>query len=71
MDLSNLKSLCWNVNSLRKRVTDLHSYILSHDLDVIALQEVDVNGIGLQFTGYQRFELLADPQSNMRFNHLC
>ena len=35
-----LRLLTWNVNGLHARLTDLHSYIITHRPDIIALQEV-------------------------------
>ena len=32
--------LTWNVNGLRTRFPDLHSYVITHRPDIIALQEV-------------------------------
>ena len=66
MEGSCLRVLSWNVNSLQKRSTDVHAYVLSHDIDVITLQEVGVNGIGFQLTGYQSFELQANINNNTR-----
>ena len=66
MDLSNLKCLSWNINSLHKRATDIHAHVLSHSYDVVALQEVGVNGSGFQLPGYQSFELPAILENNSR-----
>ena len=66
MDLSNLKILSWNVNSLRKRATDIHAHVLTHKYDVVTLQEVGVNGSGFQLPGYQSFELPANLENNTR-----
>ena len=66
MDLSNLKFLSWNVNSLRKRATDIHAHVLTHKYDVVTLQEVGVNGSGFQLPGYQSFELPANLENNTR-----
>lgn len=35
-----LRLLTWNVSGLHARFTDLHSYVLTHRSDFIALQEV-------------------------------
>ena len=35
-----LRLLTWNVNGLHARLTDLHSYVITHRPDIIALQEV-------------------------------
>ena len=56
----------WNINSLQKRITDLHAYVHSSNVDVIALQEVGTNGTSLQLRGYQCFELPADITENCR-----
>ncbi len=40
MDSSPYRSLTWNVNGLRTRVTDIHSYVISQKPDIIVLQEV-------------------------------
>ena len=62
----NIKIISWNVNSLHKRATDLHAYVLSNDIDIIALQEVGIKAQNHSLKGYQRFELAADLGSNTR-----
>ena len=66
MELSNLKLLSWNINSLHKRATDIHAHALSHNYDVVTLQEVGINGSGFQLPGYQSFELPANLENNTR-----
>lgn len=39
MDNKIYRLLTWNVNGLRTRHTDLHSYVLLHKPDIISLQE--------------------------------
>ncbi len=34
------RTFTWNVNGLRTRFTDLHSYVISQKPDIIVLQEV-------------------------------
>ena len=62
----NLCVVSWNINSLQKRITDLHAYVHSSNVDVMALQEVGTNGTTLQLRGYQCFELPADVTKNCR-----
>ena len=62
----NLNVISWNINSLQKRITDLHAYVSSSCVDVIALQEVGINGISLQLRGFNSFELPADNTTNCR-----
>lgn len=62
----NLSIISWNVNGLRKRFTDLHAHVLSNNVDILALQEVGVNGISLLLRGYKSFELPADISTNCR-----
>ena len=62
----NLSFISWNVNGLCTRFTDLHAHVMSHNVDVLALQEVGVNGISLSLRGYKSFELPADISDNCR-----
>ena len=62
----NLCIVSWNINSLQKRLTDLHAYVHSNSVDIISLQEVGINGISLQLRGYNSFELPADATNNCR-----
>lgn len=66
MDKAILKCVSWNVNSLMKRATDVHSYVLDNNPDVIVLQETGVRAINFQLSGYQAFELSADVTNNTR-----
>ena len=66
MEVRNFSILSWNVNSLQKRATDVHSYVLQNSIDIIALQEIDVHTDSLQLSGYQRFELQANLDDNTR-----
>lgn len=40
MACTTYRFLTWNINGLRARFTDLHSYVITQKPDVIALQEV-------------------------------
>ena len=62
----NFNIISWNVNGLRTRITDLHAHVMSHNIDILALQEVGVNGISLMLRGYKSFELPADISNNCR-----
>ena len=62
----NFNIILWNVNGLRTRITDLHAHVMSHNIDILALQEVGVNGISLMLRGYKSFELPADISNNCR-----
>ena len=66
MDLADSKIISSNVNSLKKRRTDIHAYVFSNNVDIIALQEVGSGVSQIHLKNYQRFELLADSASNTR-----
>ena len=66
MDKKALNCLSWNVNSLSKRSTDVHSYVIENNIDVVLLQEGGMKGINYKLSGYQAFELNADDTSNTR-----
>lgn len=66
MEVRNLCVLSWNSNSLQKRSTDVHAYVLENNIDVITLQEVGMKTDCLTLRGYQRFELSADLRTNTR-----
>lgn len=37
--VNSLKCISWNVNGLAARMTDLHCFVVSNDIDVVELQE--------------------------------
>ena len=66
MEGTDFNCITWNVNSLSKRSTDVHAYLLANDIDVMVLQEVGIKGINFQLSGYRTFELHADETNNTR-----
>ena len=66
MEDLDLKCMTWNVNGIMKRATDVHSYVIANNVDILVLQEVSVGGNNFMLKGYQRFELEADRVNNTR-----
>lgn len=66
MASSELQCVTWNVNGLSLRITDIHSYVTSNDVDILALQEVGPGGSIFDLPGYQKFVLESNFNNNTR-----
>ncbi len=55
MACKTYKLVTWNINGLRSRFTDLHSYVLTNSPDLISLQEVGPEVLPLR--GYVSYTL--------------